>query len=133
MAMCLVAVKIVRERDRKQKVRLAAEESLPPTDDDSVLDDDDEVVYLQKGIVVILLAGLLPVLVWLSFYLFCPELLHIDMTPTAKQSAEQHGTCRTSPPIQCSDAFHEVKARIEARRRIPRSDFVILLDDAFTG
>jgi hypothetical protein len=91
MALCLVPVKFVPDRDGenvlehvrtdgrsgRRPARFISDVEIPEIEVDS---EDDEARGLRRGLLFLLLVGFFPVAVWLFVHLCYPDLLWIDLT-----------------------------------------------------
>lgn len=84
-----MALKVVpvREVDSVHSIR-GTNRSIPPAEvcpadpnDDTVVSDEDEATALRRGVGLLVLIGLIPLLSWLAIDYLFPNLPMIDITP----------------------------------------------------
>lgn len=80
MAIHLVTTKCVADRDAKNASRSSGTHFIPSSGR-TIVTEDDEVNDLKRGILMIMLTGLLPFLLFLCLHIFFPGLLSIELTP----------------------------------------------------
>lgn len=102
MTPCLIAVNLVPEREVGKFSRSDCLAPVRPPVNTRVSDrtvrssvnlavaEKEEFTFIKRCILVLLLTGFLPVVVWLLLHIYSPDLLFIDITPKSEH-VSAHG------------------------------------------